>query len=33
MEKQLISAVVKAVKELYGQEVPESMVQLQKTKL
>ncbi len=32
MEKQLISAVVKAVKELYGQEVPESMVQLQKTK-
>jgi len=28
----LISAVVKAVKELYGQEVPESMVQLQKTK-
>ena len=32
MEKQLISAVVKAVSELYGQEVPESMVQLQKTK-
>ena len=32
MEKQLISAVVKAVSELYGQEVPEKMVQLQKTK-
>ena len=32
MEKQLISAVVKAVRELYGQDVPESMVQLQKTK-
>ena len=32
MEKQLISAVVKAVSELYGQDVPESMVQLQKTK-
>ena len=32
MEKQIVSAVVKAVKELYGQEVPEKMVQLQKTK-
>ena len=28
----MISAVVKAVSELYGQDVPESMVQLQKTK-
>ena len=32
IDKEIGSAVVKAVKELYGQDVPESMVQLQKTK-
>lgn len=32
IEKSISSAVITAVKELYGQDVPESMVQLQKTK-
>ena len=32
IEKALCSSVIKAVKELYGQNVPEKMVQLQKTK-
>ncbi len=32
IEKALCSSVIKAVKELYGQDVPEKMVQLQKTK-
>lgn len=32
IENQISSAAIKAVKELYGQDVPEKMVQLQKTK-
>lgn len=32
IEREICSAVIKAVKERYGQDVPESMVQLQKTK-
>ena len=32
IQKQISSSVIKAVKELYGQDVPEKMVQLQKTK-
>ncbi len=32
IEQQICSAAKQAVKELYGQDVPESMVQLQKTK-
>ena len=32
IEQQIINAAQAAVKELYGQEVPEKMVQLQKTK-
>ncbi len=32
IEKALCSSVIKAVKELYGQDVPEKMAQLQKTK-
>ena len=32
IEKEISSSVLSAVKELYGQEVPEKMVQLQKTK-
>ena len=32
IEKVITQATIKAVKELYGQEVPEKMVQLQKTK-
>ena len=32
IEKALCSSVIKAVKELYGQDVPKKMVQLQKTK-
>ena len=32
IEKEVSTAVLKAVKELYGQEVSENMVQLQKTK-
>jgi len=32
IEKGICSSVIKAVKELYGQDVPEKMVQLQKTK-
>ena len=32
IQKQISSSVFKAVKELYGQDVPEKMVQLQKTK-
>lgn len=32
IEKQICGAVLEAVKALYGQEVPEAMVQLQKTK-
>lgn len=32
IEKRLCASVVDAIKALYGQEVPESMVQLQKTK-
>ena len=32
MEKQIISSVLEAVKALYGQEVPEKMAQLQKTR-
>ena len=32
IEQQIINAALAAVKELYGQEVPEKMVQLQKTK-
>ncbi len=32
IEKALCSSVIKAVKELYGQDVPEKMVQLQNTK-
>ena len=32
MESEIISAVVQAVKECYGQDVPTTMVQLQKTK-
>ena len=32
IEKALCSSVIKAVKELYGQDMPEKMVQLQKTK-
>ena len=32
IEKELTQAVIKAVKELYGQDVPEKMAQLQKTR-
>ena len=32
IEQQIIAAAKQAVKELYGQDVPEKMVQLQKTK-
>ncbi len=32
IENEITAAVIKAVKELYGQDVPEKMVQLQKTK-
>lgn len=32
IEKQIISAVAAGIKQLYGQEVPESMIQLQTTK-
>ena len=32
IENEIISSVIAAVKELYGQEVPEKMVSLQKTK-
>ena len=32
IEQQIINAALAAVKELYGQEVPEKMVQIQKTK-
>ena len=32
IENKLIESVQKGVKELYGQDVPEKMVQLQKTK-
>ena len=32
IEKEITLAVLKAVKELYGQEVPEKMAQLQKTR-
>ena len=32
IEKVITEATIKAVKELYGQDVPEKMVQLQKTK-
>ena len=32
IEKEISSAVISAVSELYGQNVPENMVQLQKTK-
>ena len=32
IEQQIVSTALQAVKELYGQEVPEKMVQLQKTK-
>ena len=31
IEQKIQQAVLKAVKELYGQEVPEKMAQLQKT--
>ena len=32
IEQKIQQAVLKAVKELYGQEVPEKMAQLQKTR-
>ena len=32
IEQQIMQAALKAVKELYGQDVPEKMVQVQKTK-
>ena len=32
IEKEICAAVISAVGELYGQNVPENMVQLQKTK-
>ena len=32
IEQEITLAVLKAVKELYGQEVPEKMAQLQKTR-
>ena len=32
IESEIIAAVVQAVKECYGQDVPTTMVQLQKTK-
>ena len=32
IESEIIATVVKAVKECYGQDVPTTMVQLQKTK-
>ena len=32
IENQIASSVIASVKELYGQDVPMSMVQLQKTK-
>ena len=32
IEKEISSAVISAVSELYGQNIPENMVQLQKTK-
>ena len=32
IETEICGSVIKAVKELYGQDVPEKMVQLQKTK-
>ena len=32
IENEIISSVIAAVKELYGQDVPEKMVALQKTK-
>ena len=32
IEAQICSSVIAAVKELYGQDVPAQMVQLQKTK-
>ena len=32
IQKEITSAVLKAVKELYGADVPEKMVQLQNTK-
>lgn len=32
IEKEISSSAIAAVKELYGQDVPEKMVQLQKTK-
>ena len=31
IENEIISSVIAAVKELYGQDVPEKMVALQKT--
>ena len=32
IESQIMSAAIEAVKALYGQDVPEKMVQLQKTR-
>ena len=32
IEQQIVATAIAAVKELYGQEVPEKMVQLQKTR-
>ena len=32
IESQIMNAAIEAVKALYGQEVPEKMVQLQKTR-
>ena len=32
IEKEISSAVISAVSKLYGQNIPENMVQLQKTK-
>ena len=32
IEQQIITSAQAAVKELYGQEVPENLVQLQKTR-
>ena len=32
IENEIISSVIAAVKELYGQDIPEKMVALQKTK-
>ena len=32
IENRICKAVIQAIQELYGQDVPETMVQLQKTK-